>query len=83
MSQPLGLDVRWPLGLLFTLIGLLLAGYGLIYDGRVPGGQDMAGQPMSGLHINVWWGMVLVVFGASVLWLARRAARAGAVATPP
>jgi hypothetical protein len=81
MSQPMGLDVRWPLGLLFTLIGLLLAGYGLIYDDRVPvpGGQDMTGQPMSGLHINVWWGMVLFVFGVSVLWLARRAARSGAL----
>jgi hypothetical protein len=74
MSQPAALDVRWPLGLLFTLIGVLLAGYGLIYDARPPGGN---GLPAEGLHINVWWGGVLFIFGSGVLWLARRAARSG------
>lgn len=68
MSQPMGLDVRWPLGLLFTLLGLLLAGSGLISDSGAAGGNP-------GLHINVWWGAVLFSFGAGVLWLARRGAR--------
>ena len=67
MSPSISLDVRWPLGLLFALIGLLLVGYGLLYDNRPPAAN--------GLHINVWWGGVLVIFGMSVLWLARRAAR--------
>ena len=70
MSQPMGLDVRWPLGLLFTLLGLLLAGSGLISDSQAAGVD-----PNPGLHINVWWGAVLFSFGAGVLWLARRAAR--------
>jgi hypothetical protein len=67
MSQPAALDVRWPLGLLFALLGVLLLGYGLTQDGGAA--PDQAG------HINVWWGGVLVVFGLVVLWLARRGQR--------
>jgi len=66
MSQPAGLDVRWPLGLLFAMIGALLLGHGLTQ------GDAAAGQAA---QINMWWGGVLLVFGASVLWLARRGRR--------
>jgi hypothetical protein len=66
MSQPSGLDVRWPLGLLFAMIGALLLGHGLTQDDAV------AGQAT---HINVWWGGVLLIFGLFVLWLARRGSR--------
>ena len=66
MSQPSGLDVRWPLGLLFASIGTLLLVYGLIYDSSSPGRA-------SALHINVWWGGVLLMFGLVVLALAARA----------
>ncbi len=62
MSQPAGLDVRWPLGLLFAMIGALLLGHGLT-----------AGEQAA--HINVWWGGVLLIFGVVVLWLARRGSR--------
>ena len=61
MSQPAGLDVRWPLGLLFAMIGALLLGHGLTAE-----------QPT---QINVWWGGVLLIFGGSMLWLARRGSR--------
>ena len=67
MSQPAGLDVRWPLGLLFTALGVLLLGYGLT--------QGDANTPDQTTHINVWWGGVLLIFGATVLWLARRGQR--------
>ena len=65
MSQPAGLDVRWPLGLLFAMIGALLIGHGLTLG-------DAAEQAA---QINVWWGGVLLIFGASVLWLAHRGRR--------
>ncbi|MET0533639.1 MAG: hypothetical protein ABW171_05385 [Steroidobacter sp.] len=65
MSQPAGLDVRWPLGLLFAMLGALLLGHGLTE------GSDAT-------HINVWWGGVLLVFGVCVLWLARRGRRKAA-----
>jgi hypothetical protein len=67
MSQPAGLDVRWPLGLLFAMIGALLLGHGLT--------QGNAAAPEHAAHINVWWGGVLLIFGLFVLWLARRGSR--------
>ena len=68
MSQPAGLDVRWPLGLLFAMIGALLLGHGLTQG-------DTAATADQATNINVWWGGVLLVFGVAVLWLARRAQR--------
>ena len=68
MSQPSGLDVRWPLGLMFVLIGALLLAYGLLYTPEV-----VAGAPSRQPHIvNVGWGAIMCVFGAAVLYLARR-----------
>jgi hypothetical protein len=67
MSQPAGLDVRWPLGLLFAMIGALLLGHGLTQADASAGGEAT--------DINVWWGGVLLIFGVTVLWLARRGAR--------
>jgi hypothetical protein len=67
MSQPAGLDVRWPLGLLFAMIGALLLGHGL-----TQGDVTTADQAT---HINAWWGGVLLVFGLAMLWLARRGQR--------
>ena len=29
----MGLDIRWPIGLMFTLIGILLTGYGAVNAG--------------------------------------------------
>lgn len=69
MSQPAGLDVRWPLGLLFALLGVLLLGHGLTQ------GDTAAASYMAASHINMWWGGVLLVFGLCVLWLARRGRR--------
>lgn len=68
MSQPAGLDVRWPLGLLFAMIGALLLGHGLTQG-------DAATTAHQATHINAWWGGVLLIFGLGVLWLARRGQR--------
>ena len=68
MSQPAGLDVRWPLGLLFAMIGALLLGHGLTQG-------DAAATAQHAPHINVWWGGAMLTFGAIVLWLARRGSR--------
>jgi hypothetical protein len=55
----MALDVRLPLGLLFVVLGVLLAGSGLFGSGSS--------------QLNLWWGLVLLSFGAVMLWLARRA----------
>lgn len=59
------LDIRVPIGLLFTLLGLLLAGYGLISDPAVY-------QHSLGYNMNLIWGVVLVAFGAIMLFFGRR-----------
>jgi formate hydrogenlyase subunit 3/multisubunit Na+/H+ antiporter MnhD subunit len=60
------LDVRVPLGLLFSVIGVLLLGYGLAAS------HTAAGAPWWS-NIDAWWGGVLAAFGALMLILARRA----------
>jgi hypothetical protein len=63
----MGLDIRWPIGLMFSLIGALLAGYGAMTS------SDAALYQRSlGININLCWGLVLLVFGAIMLILAWR-----------
>ena len=62
MNAPEGLDIRAPIGGLFTLLGLMLAGYGMVGSARAT----------SGTNVNLWWGVVMVVFGVLMLFLARR-----------
>ena len=54
----MGLDIRWPIGLMFTLIGALLAVFGL-----VKGSESIS----LGININLIWGAVLLVFGVLML----------------
>jgi predicted phage tail protein len=67
MSSMEGLDIRAPIGGLFTILGVMLAGYGLV----TPGGGSAAGTPDT--SVNVWWGLVMILFGVMMLLLARRA----------
>jgi hypothetical protein len=62
-----GLDIRAPIGGLFTLLGVMLAGYGLVAGSRTA--SDVA--PVT--NVNLWWGLVMVVFGVVMLVLSRRA----------
>lgn len=64
----MGLDIRIPIGSLFVLLGALLAGYGLLSN---PAIYDRS----LGIDVNLWWGVVLLVFGFGMLALAWRAAR--------
>ena len=70
MDQTRALDVRIPLGGLFTIVGLLLAGYGL-----VTGSSTALYVRSLGINVNLWWGLVMLVFGVGLLALARRESR--------
>ena len=61
----MGLDIRLPIGLLFSVIGLLLMGFGAFGDKTIY-------QRSLGLNVNLAWGAVLLVFGAIMLILGRR-----------
>jgi hypothetical protein len=65
----MGLDIRYPIGLMFGTIGLAMVVYGLLT------GSDPMYQRSLGININVWWGAVLFVFGAVMLYFARKGAR--------
>jgi hypothetical protein len=61
----MGLDIRWPIGLMFGLIGLLLTVYGAMT------GSDAEMYKRSlDININLCWGLVLLVFGGIMLALA-------------
>jgi len=67
----MGLDIRWPIGLMFSIVGLLLAGYGLCTDAEIY-------KCSLGININLIWGILLLVFGGVMLALARNAAKKAA-----
>ena len=62
MSTAHGLDIRIPIGGLFTLLGLLLAGYGV-----ATGGQPALYAQSLSVNLNLWWGLVLLLFGIILL----------------
>jgi hypothetical protein len=61
------LDLRLPMGLMFSLVGAMLAIYGAIFQ------KSSVSQ---GINVNFWWGLALLGFGLLMLGLARWAAAA-------
>jgi hypothetical protein len=59
------LDIRLPIGMLFTLVGVMLAGYGLMSDPAIY-------QRSLGHNVNLGWGLTLLAFGGLMLTLGRR-----------
>jgi hypothetical protein len=55
-------DLRLPIGLLFLAFGLVLTADGLI-----------AHRLVLDINVNLWWGIVMIVFGGSMLAFALRA----------
>jgi hypothetical protein len=74
MSGPLGLDLRYPIGGLFSVLGVLLIGYGVVTRGNA----DMYVRSTS-LNVNLWWGVVMLIFGLLFLALAARAGRSASM----
>jgi hypothetical protein len=61
------LDVRLPIGLLFSSFGVLLVGYGLASDPRIYAEHSL------GINVNLGWGVALLLFGGTMLGYALRA----------
>ncbi len=62
----MGLDVRMPMGLMFSVLGALLLVYGGLTLGR-------PGTAPTGVPINLVWGLFILLFGLVLIFLARRA----------
>jgi hypothetical protein len=63
-------DLRFPLGLMFTLVGGLLSIYGLLSDPALY-------KKSLGINVNLWWGAVMLVFGVLMLVFALRGKKRG------
>lgn len=60
-------DVRIPIGMLFTMTGTILTAFGLATRDRA----DVYAKSL-GINANLWWGLVLLAFGITLLTLGRR-----------
>jgi hypothetical protein len=60
-------DPRISMGMLFTLIGTILTAFGLSTHSNL----DVYAKSM-GIDANLWWGLVLLVFGIAILTLGRQ-----------
>ncbi|HYW50067.1 MAG TPA: hypothetical protein VE861_05645 [Gemmatimonadaceae bacterium] len=69
MSGEASLDLRLPIGGLFAVLGVMLAGYGLATSG-----DTAMYEKSSGININLLWGVVMIATGAIFLLLAKRGA---------
>lgn len=61
----MNLDIRLPMGMLFTMLGVLLTGYGVMSDRTIY-------QKSLGYNLNLTWGLVILAFGIVMFVLGRR-----------
>jgi len=62
MSGASALDIRLPIGGLFAILGLMLAGYGL----ATAGDATLYSRSLA-LNVNLWWGLIMLAFGVGLL----------------
>ena len=71
------LDIRIPIGLLFSILGIVIGGYGLLTMGSEIYKRSL------GSNLNLWSGIVLLAFGLFMLIPAIRAQKRKARETGP
>ena len=59
-------DLRYPIGILFTIYGVLLTVYGLV------GNKEQYARSLN-INVNLIWGIVMLIFGVVMFYFARRA----------
>jgi hypothetical protein len=66
----MNLDLRLPIGLMFSAFGVMLTGYGFVSD-RAIYARSL------GINVNLWWGLVLLGFGLVMLGLVAKSRARG------
>jgi multisubunit Na+/H+ antiporter MnhG subunit len=61
----MGLDVRIPIGLMFSIMGLMLSAFGALSRREIY-------QRSLGINVNLIWGLVLLVVGLILLLSSRK-----------
>jgi hypothetical protein len=58
------LDIRIPIGLMFSILGVMLGVFGLVSNPEIYKIHSLS------VNVNLWWGGVLLVFGLFMLTMA-------------
>jgi hypothetical protein len=63
----MSLDLRIPMGLLFSFIGVIMAAFGLTTRDN----GELYAKSL-GIDVNLWWGLVMLAFGQVMFHMGRR-----------
>ena len=66
----MNLDLRIPMGLMFTFTGAILVSWGI----KTNGNTALYAKSL-GINANLWWGLVLLAFGLTMFILGQRSQR--------
>jgi hypothetical protein len=58
-------DLRLPIGLMFSTFGAILTVLGFVTNGKAE-----LYQRSLNININLWWGLIMLVFGLAMLGMA-------------
>ncbi|MDQ6664919.1 MAG: hypothetical protein M3Z23_11050 [Acidobacteriota bacterium] len=61
----MGLDIRLPIGLMFSIFGVIVGAYGMFADPAM-------NQRALGINIDMWWGICSLIMGVILLLACRR-----------
>ena len=64
----MGLDIRLPIGVLFSVLGALLTAFGLLSNPAIY-------ERSLGININLGWGLIMIAFGFTMALFGARASR--------
>ena len=71
----MGVDIKFPIGLMFTILGVLLLLYGILTMGNT----EMYKISLD-ININLWMGIIMVIFGVFMLITSRMTKAAAKIA---
>ena len=63
----MGIDIKIPIGLMFSILGFLLTIYGF-----ATGGDELLYARSLGININLWSGLGMLIFGLIMLFFSRK-----------
>jgi hypothetical protein len=67
-GKKMGLDIRIPIGLMFSIFGVLITLFGIFTNGNI----EMYKKSQD-INMNIWMGLFMLVFGLFMLLLVKLA----------
>ena len=72
------LDLRIPMGLMFTITGVILTVFGFVTRNNA----ELYAKSL-GVNANLWWGLVLLIFGMTMFLTGKRSQKRMEKNPPP